>query len=116
VEDLASNLALNITEDVIQISKSKANRRVTLVLSEEHYSVVTNPDRYHPSRMDRKQKFPFVYRKDGINNTVMIYNDKKIKILTSMQFQKVKISKSYTFILVEKNRKTGILKTLKEAY
>jgi hypothetical protein len=45
VENLARNLALNITGDVTQISKSKADRHATLVLSEGHYSVVTNPDR-----------------------------------------------------------------------
>jgi hypothetical protein len=33
-----------------------------------------------------------------------------------MQFQKAKISKSYAFISVKKNRKTGILETLEEAY
>jgi hypothetical protein len=125
VEDLARNLALDITGDVTQISKSKADRRATLVLSEGHYSVVTNPDRQHPSRMDHKQKAPFVYREDGINNTVMIYNSKKTssdrasqkgKILTSTQFQKAKISKNYAFVPVEKNKKTGILETLEQAY
>jgi hypothetical protein len=65
VEDLARNLALNITGDMTRISKSKADRRATLVLSEGHYSVATNPDRQHPSRMDYKQKSPFVYEKMG---------------------------------------------------
>jgi hypothetical protein len=86
VEDLARNLALNITGDVIWISKSKADRRTTLVLSEGHYSVATNPDRQHPSHIDHKQKAPFVYREGRINNTVTIYNSKKTKILTSTQF------------------------------
>jgi hypothetical protein len=45
VEDLTRNLALNITEDVTWISKSKADRHATLILSEGHYSVITNPDR-----------------------------------------------------------------------
>jgi hypothetical protein len=125
VEDLARNLALDITGDVTWISKSKADRRATLVLSEGHYSVVTNPDRQHPNHMNHKQKSLFVYREDGINNTVTIYNSKKTssdgapqkgKILTSTQFQKAKISKSYAFIPVEKNKKTGILETLEEAY
>jgi hypothetical protein len=44
MEDLARNLALDITGDITQISKSKADRHATLVLSEGHYSVVTNPD------------------------------------------------------------------------
>jgi hypothetical protein len=116
VEDLARNLALNVTGDVTRISKSKADRRATLVLSEGHYSVATNPDRNHPSRMDHKPKSPFVYRENGINNTVTIHNDKKTKILTSTQFQKAKISKSYAFVPVEKNRKTGILETPEETY
>jgi hypothetical protein len=116
VEDLARNLALNITGDVTRISKSKADRHATLVLSEGYYSVVTNPDRHHPSHMDYKQKSPFVYQEDEINNIVTIYNNKKTKILTSTQFQKAKISKSYAFIPVEKNKKTGILETLEQAY
>jgi hypothetical protein len=66
--------------------------------------------------IDHKQKSPFVYQEDGINNTVMIYNSKKVKTFTSMQFQKVKISKSYVFVPIEKNRKTGILEILEEAY
>jgi hypothetical protein len=51
VEDLARNLALNIIGDVTQISKNKADRRATLVLSEGHYSIATNPDKQHPSRI-----------------------------------------------------------------
>jgi hypothetical protein len=66
--------------------------------------------------MNHKQKSPFVYQEDGINNTVTIYNDKKVKTLTFTQFQKAKISKNYAFVFVEKNRKTGILETLEEAY
>jgi hypothetical protein len=125
VEDLARNLALDITGDVTQFSKSKADKHATLVLSESHYSVATNPDKQHPSHMDHKQKSLFVYQEDGINNTVTIYNSKKTssdgapqkgKILTSTQFQKAKISKSYAFVPVEKNKKTGILETLEEAY
>jgi hypothetical protein len=116
VEDLARNLALNVTGDVTQIFKSKADRCATLVLSEGHYSVATNPDRQYPSHMDHKQKSPFVYREDGINNIVTIYNNKKTKILISMQFQKAKISKSYAFVPVKKNKKTGILEILEEAY
>jgi hypothetical protein len=100
-------------------------QRATLVLSEGHYSVATNPDQQHPSRMDHKQKSPFVYREDGINNIVTIYNNKKTssngapqkgKILTSTQFQKAKISKSYAFVPVKKNKKTRILETLEQAY
>jgi hypothetical protein len=116
VEDLARNLVFNVTGDVIWISKSKADRRATFVLSEEHYFIATNPDRQHPSHMDHKQKSPFVYREDGINNTVTIYNSKKVKILTFTQFQKVKISKNYVFISVKKNIKTGILETLEKTY
>jgi hypothetical protein len=65
VKDLARNLALDITGDVTQISKSKADRRATLILSEGHYSVATNPDRQHPSRMDHKQKSSLFTEKMG---------------------------------------------------
>jgi hypothetical protein len=54
VKDLVRNLVLNITGNMIQIFKSKADRRVTLVLPEEHYSVITNPDRHYLNHMDHK--------------------------------------------------------------
>jgi hypothetical protein len=116
IEVLARNLALNITGDVTRISKSRSDRHATLILSEGHYTLATNPGRMHPSYLDTKQKSPFVYQEDGLNNTVMIYNNKKVKTLTSMQFQKAKNSKSYAFVPIEKNRKTGVYETLDEAY
>ncbi|UZO18651.1 uncharacterized protein OCT59_009963 [Rhizophagus irregularis] len=90
VEQLAGSLALNIVGDSTRISKSKSDRRATLILSEGHYSLALNPRRLHPSKLDRKQKSPFVYREDGVNNVVTIYNGKTVKSLTVGQFQKGK--------------------------
>ena len=45
IKVLARNLALNITGDVIQIIKSKSDKRATLILSKSHYSIATNPSR-----------------------------------------------------------------------
>ncbi|GET61007.1 hypothetical protein RIR_jg10834.t2 [Rhizophagus irregularis DAOM 181602=DAOM 197198] len=87
VEQLAGSLALNIVGDSTRISKSKSDRRATLILSEGHYSLALNPGRLHP-----------------------------IKSLTVRQFQKGKNSDSYSFIPIEKNRKTGIYETLEEIY
>ncbi|UZO15499.1 uncharacterized protein OCT59_006919 [Rhizophagus irregularis] len=92
VEQLAGSLALNIVGNSTGISKSKSNRRATLILFEGHYSLALNPGRLHPSKLDRKQKSPFVYRKDGVNNVITIYNGKT------------------------KNRKTGIYEILEETY
>ncbi|GET61008.1 hypothetical protein GLOIN_2v1472929 [Rhizophagus irregularis DAOM 181602=DAOM 197198] len=116
VEQLAGSLALNIVGDSTRISKSKSDRRATLILSEGHYSLALNPGRLHPSKLDRKQKSLFVYREDGVNNVVTIYNGKTVKSLTVRQFQKGKNSDSYSFIPIEKNRKTGIYETLEEIY
>ncbi|UZO10301.1 uncharacterized protein OCT59_001892 [Rhizophagus irregularis] len=81
-----------------------------------HYSLALNPGRLHPSKLDRKQKVsPFVYREDGVNNVVTIYNGKTVKSLTVGQFQKGKNSDSYSFIPIE-NCKTGIYETLEETY
>ncbi|CAB4484775.1 unnamed protein product [Rhizophagus irregularis] len=88
VEQLAGSLALNIVGDSTRISKSKSDRRATLILSEGHFSLALNPGRLHPSKLDRKQKSPFVYREDGVNNVVTIYNGKTVKSLTVGQFQK----------------------------
>ncbi|GET66164.1 hypothetical protein GLOIN_2v1472929 [Rhizophagus irregularis DAOM 181602=DAOM 197198] len=84
VEQLAGSLALNIVEDSTRISKSKSDRRATLIL--------------------------------WVNNVVTIYNGKTVKSLTVRQFQKGKNSDSYSFIPIEKNRKTGIYETLEETY
>ncbi|UZO23883.1 uncharacterized protein OCT59_016212 [Rhizophagus irregularis] len=112
--------ALGLNRDapvpVSYMDKSKSDRRATLILSEGHYSLALNPERLHPSKLDRKQKSPFVYREDGVNNVVTIYNGKTVKSLTVGQFQKGKNSDSYSFIPIEKNRKTGIYETLEETY
>ncbi|GBC42744.2 hypothetical protein GLOIN_2v1793417 [Rhizophagus irregularis DAOM 181602=DAOM 197198] len=93
VEQLAGSLAINIVGDITRISKSKSDRRVTLILSEGHYFLALNPGRLHPSKIDRKRNLPIIYHEDGTNNN----------------------SKS-SFISVEKNCKTGIYETLEEAY
>ncbi|GET50944.1 hypothetical protein GLOIN_2v1472929 [Rhizophagus irregularis DAOM 181602=DAOM 197198] len=116
VEQLAGSLALNIVGDSTRISKSKSDSRAILILSEGHYSLALNPGRLHPSKLDRKQKSPFVYHEDGVNNVVAIYNGKTVKSLTVGQFQKGKNSDSYSFIPIEKNCKTGIYETLEETY
>ncbi|UZO20575.1 uncharacterized protein OCT59_012998 [Rhizophagus irregularis] len=112
--------ALGLNRDapvpVSYMDKSKSDRRATLILSEGHYSLALNPGRLHPSKLDRKQKSPFVYREDGVNNVVIIYNDKTVKSLTVGQFQKGKNSDSYSFIPIEKNCKTGIYETLEKTY
>ncbi|PKK57232.1 hypothetical protein RhiirC2_798424 [Rhizophagus irregularis] len=58
VEGLVRSLALNIVSDSTRISKSKSDRRATLILSEGHYSLASNPGRLHPSNLDRKRKSP----------------------------------------------------------
>ncbi|UZO17235.1 uncharacterized protein OCT59_008596 [Rhizophagus irregularis] len=116
VEQLAGSLALNIVGDSTRISKSKSDRRATFILSESHYSLALNSGRLHPSKLNRKQKSLFVYREDGVNNVVTIYNGKTVKSLTVGQFQKGKNSDSYSFIPIEKNCKTGIYETLEETY
>src|SRR5207248_10745133 len=45
VERLDRTIAINITGDVIRISSSPAYRRITLILANGHYSIVSNPDR-----------------------------------------------------------------------
>ncbi|PKY46538.1 hypothetical protein RhiirA4_461426, partial [Rhizophagus irregularis] len=91
VEQLAGSLALNIMGDITRISKSKSDRRATLILSEGHYSLALNPGRLHPSKLDRKRNLPIVYHENGVNNMVTIYNGKTVKSCTIGQFQKVRI-------------------------
>ncbi|CAB4442465.1 unnamed protein product [Rhizophagus irregularis] len=115
VEQLAKSLAINIVGDTTRISKSKSDRRATLTLSEGYYSLALNPGRLHPNKLDRKRNLPIVYHENGVNNMITIYNGKTVKSCMIGQFQKGKNSKS-SFILVEKNRKTGVYETLEETY
>ncbi|GET64408.1 hypothetical protein GLOIN_2v1472929 [Rhizophagus irregularis DAOM 181602=DAOM 197198] len=81
--------------DSTRISKSKSDRRATLILFEGHYSLALNPGRLHPSKLDRKQKSPFVYRDDMVNNVVTIYNGKTVKSLTATKKFGLGIDLSY---------------------
>src|SRR5207248_1218917 len=56
VECLARTIAINITGDVIRISSSPAYRRITLILANGHYSIVSNPDRRKTNTATSKPK------------------------------------------------------------
>ena len=118
VERLAGSIAINIAGDNTRISKSPANRRITLTLANGHYSIVPNPERKKTNSVDRKPKKPITYQEDGINNRVSIYNGKTIRFMTIPEFRKLK-SKYYgkwCFIPVEKNKDTGLFESPEIAY
>ena len=118
VERLARSIAINITGDVAQISKSPAHRKITLTLANGHYSLTSNPERKQISSVNGKPKRPLSYQEDGINNLVKVYDGNSTRTLTIPEFRKFK-SKIYgkcCLIAVEKNRKTGIFETVEEAY
>lgn len=103
IENLAKNITINVVGDHTYVSKKISQRKITLILTNGHYSLISNPDRYHPSHIDRKPKKLMVFQEDGINNEVGIYNSRAVKYLTSSQFQKVKHSSGYSFASIEKN-------------
>ena len=118
VERLARSIAIDITGDETQISRSPAHRKITLTLANGHYSLISNPGRKHISSLDRKPKKPLAYQEYGVNNLVKVYDGKTTQSFTIPEFRKLK-SKLYgkcCFIAVEKNRKTGISESPEEAY
>jgi len=74
VERLARTIAINITEDIIRMSSNPAHRQITLILANGHYSIVPNPDRRKTNTATSKPKIPLIYQKDGVNNTVRVYD------------------------------------------
>lgn len=118
VEHLARSIAIDITGDFTRISKSPAQRRITLILAYGHYSLASNPGRKKIDAVDKKPKTPLTYQEDGVNNQVKVYNGKDVQSIRIPEFRKLK-SKMYgkcCFISVEKNRKTGIFESVQEAY
>ncbi|GBB91047.1 hypothetical protein RclHR1_18140008 [Rhizophagus clarus] len=75
-----------------------AQRRITLTLTNGHYSFVSNPDRKHPSFECKRPKKPITYQENEVKDTVLLYNRKEIKFITVQQFQKLKVSKIDSFI------------------
>jgi len=119
VERLARTIAINITGDTIRISTSPAHRRITLVLTNGHYSLAKDPGRAKSDPGRSKPKVPLIYQEDGINNLVKIYDGKFTRTITSQEFKKMRsksLSGKWCFISIEKNRSTGKYETLEEAY
>ncbi|CAB4413280.1 unnamed protein product [Rhizophagus irregularis] len=109
VEELARNLALDITGNVTRISKNISDRRATLILSKGHYSLALNPGRLHPSKLDRKRNLPIVYHEDGVKNVVTIYNGKTTRIYETLEeaYQRIHEERD-TFLQVTKRFGLGI--------
>ncbi|GES83410.1 hypothetical protein GLOIN_2v1472929 [Rhizophagus clarus] len=99
---LARSIAINVVGDHTYISKSPAQRRITLTLTNGHYSLALNPDRKHPSFECKRPKKPITYQENEVKDTIHIYNGKEIKPITVQQFQKLKFSKNYSFILAKR--------------
>ena len=119
VERLARTIAINITGDVTRISTSPAHRRITLILANGHYSIMSNPDRRKTNTATSKPKIPLIYQEDGVNNTVRVYDGNLIRIINIPEMRKLQskaLFGKWCFIPVEKNKNTGKYETLEEAY
>ena len=121
VERLAKTIAINITGDgdVIRISFSLAHRRITLILANGHYSIMSNPERKKTNTTTSKPKIPLIYQEDGVNNTVKIYDGNLIQTINIPEMRKLQskaLFGKWCFIPVEKNKSTGKYESLEEAY
>ncbi|GBB96368.1 hypothetical protein RclHR1_27390001 [Rhizophagus clarus] len=104
------SIAINVVGDHTYIFKSLAQRRITLTLTNGYYSLVSNPDRKHPNFECKRPKKPITYQENEVKDTVLLYNRKDIKSITVQQFQKLKFSKNYSFVLAKRQ------KSLEKAY
>ena len=121
VEQLAKTIAIDIIGDAIYKSKNKAYRKITLVLTNSHYSIAINKERRKVEASTAKLKKPLIYQQiiDNQESIVKIYDGKVIRNINLLEFRKLQ-SKSifgkWCFIPVIKDKKTGIYETLEEAY
>jgi hypothetical protein len=111
VERLARSIAINVVGDYTYISKSLAQRRITLTLTNGHYSLVLNPDRKHPSFECKRPKKPITYQENEINDVVLIYDGKNTKSISVQQFQKLKFKGNHSFIPVNRTETLEIAYT-----
>jgi len=100
VERLARSIAITVVGDYSYISKSPAQRRIALALTDGHYSLMPDPDRRHPSFECKRPKKPIIYHENEVSDVVCIYDGKVTKSIAVQQFQKLKFAGNYSFISV----------------
>ena len=119
VEHLARSIAINIVGDITIISNSSAYRRITLALTNGHYSIIPNPDRKRINTATAKPKHPLVYQEDGVNNIVKVYDGKSTRTISIPELRKLQskaLFGKWCFIQVAKDKNTGKYETLEDAY
>jgi len=119
VEKLAKTIAINVVGDKTRISRSPAQRRITIILTNGHYSLAKNPDRRETKAWTAKPKKPLIYQKDGVNNTVKTYDGENVCTISIPALISLKgkcNSGPWCLIPVEKSRKTSKFETLEEAF
>src|ERR1043165_2677763 len=89
VEHLARTIAINITGDITRISSSPAHRQIILILANGHYSIMSNPEHRKTNTATSKPMIPFIYQKDGVNNTVRVYDGNLIRIINILKMRKL---------------------------
>ena len=102
VERLARRIAINVVGDHSYISKSPAQRRIALALTDGHYSLMLDPDRRHPSFECKRPKKPITYHENEVSDVVRIYDGKVTKSISVQRFQKLKFAGNYSFIPVSR--------------
>ncbi|RHZ51846.1 hypothetical protein Glove_469g4 [Diversispora epigaea] len=94
VEKIVKTIAINIIGDVTILSKSKAYRKITLVLANGHYTLAKNLKRIETKSGTTKIKKPLIYQKNRIKNIVTLYDGKSFKTTTIPELRKLQ-SKHY---------------------
>ena len=74
---------------IARISTNPAHRRITLILANGHYSIVSNPDRRKTNTATSKPKIPLIYQEDGVNNTVRVYDGNYIRTINIPEMRKL---------------------------
>ena len=120
VEKLIKTIAINVIGDVTILSKSKAYRKITLVLANGHYTLVKNPNRIETKSGTTKIKKPLIYQENGIKNIVTLYDGESFQTTTTIpelrKLQSKSVYSEWCLISVKKSYETGIYETLEETY
>jgi len=121
IPKLEKTIAINVIEDTIYHSKSKSHRKITLCLTNGHYSIVKNPKRKNLQIWSKDPKSPLIFHADTVNNLVKFYDvraNPKTQTGTVQDLTELKShrwSGSSCLVSVEK-KKDGKIETLEEAF
>jgi hypothetical protein len=118
ISKLEKTIAINIIEDISYHSKSKSYGKITLCLTNGHYSIAKNLKRKNIQIWNKVPKSLLIFSADTLNNSVKFYDGSNFSTGTIKDLTKLKShrwSGSLCLISVEK-KKDGKIETFEKAF